>query len=100
VNSPPVVRYELADGVAHLTLDRPQVHNAFNEQMLDELQAIWQQIRRDDEVRAIVVTGAGERAFCAGLDRAEALGGTARRRSASTTRGSGSAPSPTTCGGQ
>jgi enoyl-CoA hydratase/carnithine racemase len=85
VNSPPVVRYELADGVAHLTLDRPQVHNAFNEQMLDELQAIWQQIRRDDEVRAIVVTGAGERAFCAGLDRAEALGdGTAAPRRSPT----------------
>ncbi len=58
------------DGVAVVTLDRPDRHNAFDETMCDELAALWHGLRTDDAVRAIVLTGAGETAFCTGLDRA------------------------------
>jgi enoyl-CoA hydratase/carnithine racemase len=60
---------ECEDGVATVTLDRPEVHNAFDPTMVDELAATWRALRDDDEVRAIVVTGRGEKAFCTGIDR-------------------------------
>lgn len=56
-------------GVAQVTLNRPEVHNAFNEQMQDELRSVWRWARVDDGVRVIVLTGAGEKAFCTGIDR-------------------------------
>ena len=55
------------DGVATLTLDRPDALNAFNVTMARELEQVFLAAADDDEVRAIVVTGAG-RAFCAGMD--------------------------------
>lgn len=61
------------DGVAWITLNRPEVHNAFNTQMLEEFPDLWRELREDDAVRCIVMTGAGEKAFCAGIDRAEAM---------------------------
>lgn len=63
--------YAERDGVATLTLDRPERHNAFNEQMQEELRAVWQELRHNDDVRAVVLTGAGEKAFCTGIDRGE-----------------------------
>ncbi|MCX4575722.1 enoyl-CoA hydratase/isomerase family protein [Streptomyces sp. NBC_01571] len=57
-------------GVAVLTLDRPARLNAIDAATAAELTAAWQAFRFDDSVRAVVVTGAGERAFCTGLDRA------------------------------
>ena len=60
---------EVADGVATVTLDRPKVHNAFDPTMTDELARVWQTVKRDADVRAVVLTGAGEKAFCTGLDR-------------------------------
>ena len=64
--------YELADdGVATVTLNRPEVHNAFNETMQNELAALWQWIRFDESVRAVVLTGAGDKAFCTGIDRGD-----------------------------
>ena len=62
---------QIADGVATLTLDRPEVHNAFNPAMTAELARVWHALRDDDAVRAIVLTGRGERAFCTGMDRSE-----------------------------
>ncbi|MER6423412.1 enoyl-CoA hydratase/isomerase family protein [Streptomyces sp. NPDC001137] len=56
-------------GVAVVTLDRPERLNAVDLAMRDELQAVWRGLRFDDSVRAVVLTGAGERAFCTGLDR-------------------------------
>ncbi|MCI3241223.1 enoyl-CoA hydratase/isomerase family protein [Streptomyces spinosisporus] len=56
-------------GVAVVTLDRPARLNAIDLTMRDELQEIWRELRFDDTVRAIVLTGAGERAFSTGLDR-------------------------------
>src|SRR5215213_2019417 len=60
---------EVADGVATLTLDRPQVHNAFDGTMTAELEQVWRALRLAAEVRAVVVTGRGEKAFCTGIDR-------------------------------
>ncbi|MFF7280532.1 enoyl-CoA hydratase-related protein [Streptomyces griseorubiginosus] len=56
-------------GVAVVTLDRPARLNAIDLAMRDDLVAAWGELRFVDSVRAVVLTGAGERAFCTGLDR-------------------------------
>ncbi|MGW0822033.1 enoyl-CoA hydratase/isomerase family protein [Streptomyces sp. NPDC002845] len=56
-------------GVAVVTLDRPGKLNAIDLDMAAELTSAWRQFRYDDSVRALVLTGAGERAFCTGIDR-------------------------------
>lgn len=56
-------------GVAVVTLDRPTRLNAIDLAMADELAAVWRALRFDDSVRAIVLTGAGVRAFSTGIDR-------------------------------
>lgn len=56
-------------GVAVLALDRPEKLNAIDEALASELSAAWRAFRFDDSVRAVVLTGAGERAFSTGLDR-------------------------------
>ncbi|MER5182916.1 enoyl-CoA hydratase/isomerase family protein [Streptomyces sp. NPDC002896] len=56
-------------GVAVVTLDRPDRHNAIDLETAGRLAAAWREFRFDDAVRAIVVTGAGTRAFCSGIDR-------------------------------
>jgi enoyl-CoA hydratase/carnithine racemase len=61
------IRYELADGVATVTLDRPHALNALTTTMLRELTEAIEQADADDAVRVVIVTGAG-RAFCAGAD--------------------------------
>ncbi|MER0480594.1 enoyl-CoA hydratase/isomerase family protein [Streptomyces sp. Edi2] len=63
------IRTETKDGVALVTLDRPGRHNAIDLDTAAELAATWRAFRFDDAVRAAVVTGAGGRAFCTGLDR-------------------------------
>jgi len=62
------IRYELIDGIATITLNRPTVHNAMNEKMREELTACFVELAQSAEARVIVVTGAGERAFSAGAD--------------------------------
>ncbi|HUB12865.1 MAG TPA: enoyl-CoA hydratase-related protein [Acetobacteraceae bacterium] len=62
------IRLAVAGHVARVTIDRPDVLNALDQVATDELEAIWQRLEKDPEVRAIVLTGAGERAFCAGAD--------------------------------
>ncbi|GHE49840.1 enoyl-CoA hydratase/isomerase family protein [Streptomyces capitiformicae] len=56
-------------GVAILTLDRPEKLNAIDLATAEQLASAWQALRFDDTVRAVVVTGTGDRAFCTGLDR-------------------------------
>lgn len=56
-------------GVAVLTLDRPEKLNAIDADTAHQLASAWRELRFDDTVRAVVVTGAGDRAFCTGLDR-------------------------------
>ena len=69
------ILYEERDRVAWVTLNRPDVLNAFNVKMQEELASVWQAIMRNDEVRCAVLTAAGDRAFCVGLDRDETIGG-------------------------
>jgi enoyl-CoA hydratase/carnithine racemase len=61
-------RTDLLDGILTITLDRPQAMNAFTQTMLAELIAAFDRADADDDVKAVIVTGAGERAFCAGAD--------------------------------
>jgi enoyl-CoA hydratase/carnithine racemase len=61
------IRYEVEDGVAMLTLDRPERLNAVTRTMIDELIEAFSRADADDAVRVVIVTGAG-RAFCAGAD--------------------------------
>jgi enoyl-CoA hydratase/carnithine racemase len=60
---------DVTDGVATVTLDRPQVHNAFDGTMTAELSQVWRALRQAAHIRAVVVTGRGDKAFCTGIDR-------------------------------
>ena len=60
--------YEKRDRVAYVTLNREQAGNAFNVQMCDEMAAIWTDFRDDDDVWVAVVTSAGRKFFCTGVD--------------------------------
>jgi len=62
------IRFATAEHVATVTLDRPDVHNAMNNTMREELLDAFTRLVKDDDVRVILVTGAGERAFSAGAD--------------------------------
>lgn len=66
--------YSEDDGVATVTLNRPDTYNAFNEQMQRDLRRLWTELKTDDDVRCVILTGAGDKAFCTGIDRAEAMG--------------------------
>ncbi|WP_336053553.1 enoyl-CoA hydratase/isomerase family protein [Streptomyces sp. CA2R101] len=66
------IRTRTEDGIALVTLDRPERHNAIDLGTAAELAATWRAFRFDDTVRAAVVTGAGGRAFSTGLDRSAA----------------------------
>ena len=66
------IRFEVVQGVAEVTLDRPDVLNSFNRLMAAELQGVLALVADDAAVRAVLLTGAG-RAFCAGQDLAEAM---------------------------
>src|SRR4051812_24204607 len=71
--APPAgVRHEVADGIATITLDRPDALNALTVAMKEALLAAFRSVARDRAVRAVVLTGAG-RAFCAGQDLKERL---------------------------
>jgi len=70
---PTTLRYDVAGGIATITLDRPDAMNAFNSAMMNELLAMFDRIDADDDVRVVIVTGAG-RAFCAGADLKEGFG--------------------------
>ncbi|MET0294631.1 MAG: crotonase/enoyl-CoA hydratase family protein [Phenylobacterium sp.] len=61
------LNYAVEDRIATITLNRPEKMNAFNYKMMEELVAVWDYTDKDDDVGAVILTGAG-RAFCAGLD--------------------------------
>ena len=65
--SPPAILLERVRGVAVVTLNRPEAKNAINPAMTDELVSLFRSFRNDDEVRSVVLTGAGGE-FCAGGD--------------------------------
>jgi 2-(1,2-epoxy-1,2-dihydrophenyl)acetyl-CoA isomerase len=63
-----------AGGVLTITLNRPEVYNAFNEQMKNDLSDALKQAEKDPDVRCIVLRGAGDKAFCSGQDLKEHAG--------------------------
>ena len=67
------IRVDISDHVCRVTLDRPEVLNAFNDQMRQEIKSTWRALRTMDEARVVVVTAAGEKAFCVGVDRSDPL---------------------------
>lgn len=71
------VLYEVKEGVATITLNRPDVFNAFDDAQSYELQDALKQVTKDDAVRVVILTGAGK-AFCSGQDL-KAIAGSANR---------------------
>jgi enoyl-CoA hydratase/carnithine racemase len=69
------ILYEVEDNIATITLHRPDKMNAFTHVMMNEMIAAFDQIDADDNVRAVIVTGHGDRAFCAGADLTPSNGG-------------------------
>jgi crotonobetainyl-CoA hydratase len=57
-----------SDGVAHVTINRPEVLNAVDHESHDAFHRIWHTIEQSEDVRVVVLTGAGDRSFCAGSD--------------------------------
>ncbi|MFQ5934741.1 MAG: 1,4-dihydroxy-2-naphthoyl-CoA synthase, partial [Dehalococcoidia bacterium] len=63
------ILYEKRDSVAKVTINRPQVMNAFRPKTIDEMVSAFKDAWNDDDVGAVVLTGAGDRAFCSGGDQ-------------------------------
>ncbi|MEE3330769.1 MAG: enoyl-CoA hydratase-related protein, partial [Myxococcota bacterium] len=66
--------YVVSDGIATITLNRPEARNALSATLIAELARAFEAAREDAEVRVVILTGAGD-AFCAGLDLRELGGG-------------------------
>ncbi len=60
--------YEVKDGIAYVTINRPKVLNALNDTVITELGQVFAAIKDDPQVKAVILTGAGEKAFVAGAD--------------------------------
>jgi naphthoate synthase len=63
------ILYDTAEGIAKITMNRPEVHNAFRPQTLFELQHAFNVARDDTTIGVIILTGAGDKAFCSGGDQ-------------------------------
>jgi len=63
------IEYYVAEGIAKITINRPEVRNAFRPQTLFELAGAFDRARDDDEVGVIILTGKGDKAFCSGGDQ-------------------------------
>jgi enoyl-CoA hydratase len=63
-----LIIYEKSEGIATITLNRPEALNAFSKEVVEEILQALEDIRRDENVRVVVLTGAGEKAFSAGAD--------------------------------
>ena len=64
----PNVLYEKRGALAYVTLNRPEVHNCIDVETSNELIAVWEEVKRDADVRVAILTGAGDKAFCSGAD--------------------------------
>lgn len=71
--------YDVQDRVATVTLNRPDRHNAITARMGEELGEAWSDIKRNPEVVCAIVTGAGDKALCTGMDVADVASGEAKR---------------------
>ena len=69
------IQYDVDDGIATITMHRPEKMNVFTNVMMREMCAAFDLVEADDDVRAVIVTGSGDRAFCAGADLTPDAGG-------------------------
>jgi 2-(1,2-epoxy-1,2-dihydrophenyl)acetyl-CoA isomerase len=67
------IKYGLKDGVLTITLNRPEVYNALNDEITFELQDAWKAAAKDEQIRVVILTGEGK-AFCAGQDLKDSAG--------------------------
>ena len=65
------ILYEVKDSIAYITLNRPDSLNALNDQLLKDLDAALDAVKEDADVKVVVLTGSGEKAFAAGADITE-----------------------------
>lgn len=65
--------YEKREGIATITINRPQALNALNEEVIPEFLLRLEEAKKDKDIKILVITGAGEKAFCAGLDLKTAM---------------------------
>jgi enoyl-CoA hydratase/carnithine racemase len=70
---PKTVLFDLTDHVATITLNRPAAMNGFNQEMLDDFDRIWDELKTNDDVHVVVLRGSGDRAFCTGMDVKEGV---------------------------
>ncbi|TMN23674.1 enoyl-CoA hydratase [Lentibacillus cibarius] len=76
----PLINYSVTDNhIAVVTLNRPEAMNALSAPLLDELNAYIEKINNDDTIRTTIITGAGQKAFCAGADLKERKGMTEKQ---------------------
>src|ERR1700687_2065930 len=64
----PALVFEVRNHIAYMTLNRPQVHNSISPELVVQMAEAWERINADDDIRIAIVTGAGDKAFCAGAD--------------------------------
>jgi enoyl-CoA hydratase len=83
------IRYELRPPLAVVTLDRPKVLNALNHLSMTELEQVFLDIRQNADIRVVLITGAGEKAFVAGADITELTSLSALEGERAATRGQG-----------
>jgi enoyl-CoA hydratase len=81
------VVYDKKGPIGYVTLNRPKVMNALNMATINELQGVFEDARNDSALRAVILTGAGEKAFAAGADIAEIANNTAVEAEEATRRG-------------
>lgn len=63
------ILYHKADGIARITINRPEIHNAFRPMTVDEMSRALEDARNDAEIGVVILTGAGDKAFCSGGDQ-------------------------------
>lgn len=62
------VLYEKRGNIGYVTINRPEVHNCIDVETSEDALAIWDEIKQDPDVRVVILTGAGDKAFCSGAD--------------------------------
>jgi enoyl-CoA hydratase len=62
------VFYDVAEGIAEITINRPQLMNALNLETFQELKSAFSKVKEEDAIRIVIMTGSGEKAFIAGFD--------------------------------
>ncbi|MGD9365492.1 MAG: enoyl-CoA hydratase-related protein [Desulfobacteraceae bacterium] len=68
------ILYQLDEGIAWVTLNRPKVRNAISRALLEDLKSVLEELETSPDARVVVITGAGDKAFCAGADLKERAG--------------------------